>query len=106
MMHSLSTSATGMLAQQLNIDIIANNLANVNTTAFKRSRAEFQDLMYQTERPPGSPQAAGLIHPTSIQIGLGVQTAAIAKNFTQGDFKQTGNPLDLGILHATHAGAR
>ncbi len=97
MERSLWTAATGMAAQQLNMDVIANNLANVNTTGFKRSRAEFQDLLYQTVNAPGTASSASTNLPSGIQIGLGTRTAAIKRLFQQGDFKPTENPLDLVI---------
>lgn len=97
MIRSLFTAATGMQAQQMNVDVISNNLANVNTTGFKRSRADFQDLLYQTVRAPGAPSGDGIQIPTGIQVGLGVKPAAVAKLFTQGDFVNTGNDLDLVI---------
>ncbi len=97
MQRSLFTGATGMTAQQLNLDVIANNLANVNTTAFKRSRPGFQDLLYQTLRAPGSVSAQGLEVPTGIQIGHGVGVASVTKLFLQGSFIETGNALDVAI---------
>ena len=97
MIRSLFSAATGMTAQQLNMDVIANNLANVNTTGFKRSRVDFQDLLYQTIRSAGATQAQGVEVPTGIQVGLGTRAAAIQKIFSQGDFQQTGNPLDVVI---------
>jgi len=97
MIRSLWTAATGMAAQQVNIDIISNNLANVNTSGFKKSRADFQDLLYQNLRTAGTTEAQGSQVPTGIQVGLGTRLAAVQKIFTQGDFKETGNPLDLVI---------
>ncbi len=97
MQRALFTAATGMRAQQLNVDVIANNLANVNTTGYKRSRADFEDLLYQVIKAPGTEAAAGIETPSGIQIGLGVKPAAIQKNFSQGIFKSTENPLDLVI---------
>jgi flagellar basal-body rod protein FlgG len=97
MMRSLFTGATGMEAQKLNIDVIANNLANVNTAGFKRSRADFQDLLYQDAKEPGAASAEGLQVPSGIQVGLGVRPVAVQKIFSQGDFASTGNPLDLVI---------
>ena len=97
MQRSLFTGATGMRAQQLNLDVIANNLANVNTTAFKRSRVDFQDLLYQTLRAPGSISAQGLEVPSGIQLGHGVGIASITKLFLQGSFLETGNSLDIAI---------
>jgi flagellar basal-body rod protein FlgG len=86
-----------MTAQQLNMDVIANNLANTNTTGFKRSRADFQDLLYQNSRAAGTSAAAGAQVPTGIQIGLGARAAAVERIISQGDFRQTNNPLDLVI---------
>ena len=97
MMRSLWTSATGMVAQQMHIDTIANNLANVNTLGYKKSRAEFEDLMYQTMRIAGSPTESGQLMPTGIQMGMGVRPTSVHKFFTQGDFQNTGNPLDVAI---------
>jgi len=97
MIRGLYTAATGMVAQQLNIDVISNNMANVNTLAYKKSRAEFQDLLYQALRIPGGVAAAGLQQPTGMQLGHGVRPSAIKKDFSMGDFKQTNNPLDLTI---------
>jgi flagellar basal-body rod protein FlgG len=86
-----------MDAQRLNIDVISNNLANVNTNGFKKSRADFQELMYQGLRTPGATSGDGSEVPTGIQVGLGVKPAAVQKMFQQGDFAATGNPLDLVI---------
>ncbi len=97
MQRSLFTGATGMEAQQLSLDVIANNLANVNTTAFKRSRTDFQDLLYQTIRAPGTVSAQGLEVPSGIQLGHGVGVAAVTKLFLQGSFIETGNALDVAI---------
>ena len=97
MIRALWTAATGMEAQQLNIDVIANNLANVNTTGFKKSRADFQDLLYQTTKLPGSASSATTQNPTGIEVGLGTRTAAVQKLFTTGDMQRTGNQLDLAI---------
>lgn len=98
MIRALYTSATGMHAQETNIDVIANNLANVNTTGFKKSRADFQDLMYQAIVEPGAQTSAtGTQNPTGIQVGLGVKTAGVQKVFTQGDLTSTNNQLDVAI---------
>lgn len=97
MIPALWTSASGMQSQQLNIDVIANNLANVNTTGFKRSRADFQDILYQTLRAAGTTTTAGNQIPTGMQLGHGSRPAAIQKVFLQGDMQQTQNDLDLGI---------
>jgi flagellar basal-body rod protein FlgG len=97
MIRSLWTGTTGMHSQQLNIDVIANNLANVSTTGFKKSRADFQDLLYQTMKVPGSQSSADTQSPTGILIGLGVKPAAVVKIFTQGELIQTLNELDIAI---------
>jgi len=97
MIRSLWTAASGMQAQTANIDVISNNLANVNTAGFKRSRAEFQDLLYETVRPAGTATAGGSEVPTGIQIGHGTRTVATQKIFMQGDFQHTQNQLDMAI---------
>jgi flagellar basal-body rod protein FlgG len=97
MLRALNAAATGMAAQQLNIDVVANNMANVNTTGFKKSRAEFQDLLYQTMRTPGGQSGNGASLPAGIQVGLGVRTVATQALHVQGAMKQTGNSLDLAI---------
>ena len=97
MIRSLFTAATGMQAQQLNVDVISNNIANVNTVGYKRGRADFQDLLYQTLKAPGMPSAEGTQIPSGIQVGLGVKPVAVQKLFTQGDFSTTNNDLDLVI---------
>jgi flagellar basal-body rod protein FlgG len=86
-----------MEAQQLNIDIISNNLANVNTTGFKKSRGDFQDLLYQTVRMAGSPSGTGTQMPVGIQMGSGVRPAGVQKIFTSGDFQNTQNALDIAV---------
>ena len=97
MIRSLYTAATGMNAQDTNVSVIANNLANVNTVGFKRSRPEFQDLLYQNLRLVGTLSPNGQQVPTGAQLGMGTKTAAIQKIFLQGDFSQTQNPLDIAI---------
>ncbi|MCM2281617.1 MAG: flagellar basal-body rod protein FlgG [Bdellovibrionaceae bacterium] len=97
MIKSLNTAATGMQAQQTNMDVIANNLANVSTTGFKKSRAEFEDLMYHTMKEPGAASGLNAVSPTGVQTGLGVRTSAIQKDFDPGSIKQTKNPLDIAI---------
>lgn len=97
MIKSLTTAATGMQAQQTNMDVVANNLANSNTTGFKKGRAEFEDLMYQTVKEPGAQTGAQAISPTGVQIGLGVKTAAVNKSFEQGSAQITKNPFDVEI---------
>jgi flagellar basal-body rod protein FlgG len=97
MIRGMFSAATGMGAQQLRLDVISNNLANVNTTGFKKSRAEFEDLIYQSMKQAGGELPGGGQVPTSIQVGLGVRPVAVAKMFSQGDYVQTTNPLDLAI---------
>lgn len=97
MMRALFTSATGMLNQQLHVDTIANNLSNVNTTGFKKVRVDFQDLLYQRIREAGTPTALGAELPIGILIGHGVRSIATQRIFLQGDFQETGNPLDMAI---------
>ena len=96
-MRALSIAATGMQTQQLNIDNIANNLANVNTAGFKRGRVDFQDLLYQTVRPAGSNASVNTEIPTGIYVGLGSRPAAIQKVFTQGAYQQTSQKLDMMV---------
>lgn len=97
MIRSLYTAATGMTAQQLNMDVIANNLANVNTTGFKRGRAEFQDLLYQNGRAAGSAAGAGGQIPIGTQVGLGTRASAILRTLNQGDIRVTGVDTDVVI---------
>ena len=97
-MRSLSIAATGMLAQQLNVEVISNNIANMNTTGFKRRRAEFTDLLYQDLRRVGSTSSdAGTIVPAGVQIGIGVKPAAVYRITEQGNMLITDNPLDVAI---------
>jgi flagellar basal-body rod protein FlgG len=97
MIRSLYTAATGMVAQQTQIDTITNNISNINTVGFKKNRAEFADLMYQVAEYAGTSTSQSSISPTGIEIGLGVRPTAIAKMFNQGNFKETGNNMDLAI---------
>jgi len=97
MMRALHTATTGLASQQLNMDVVANNLANVNTTGFKKARAEFQELLYQTLEVAGSETALGTQEPTSLQVGLGVRAGSTQRMFTQGSLESTGNPLDVAI---------
>lgn len=97
MLRGLWSAASGMAAQQLTIDVISNNLANVNTVGFKKSRPDFQDLMYQTLTQAGSTTADGGQIPTGIQIGMGSRPIGVQKMYMQGDFKQTKNELDIAI---------
>lgn len=97
MIRAMWTAASGMGAQQLMIDVTANNLANVNTTSFKKSRPEFEDLFYQIYQDKGAPTTAGGNAPVGIEVGMGTRTAAVQKIFSQGDFMETKNNLDLAI---------
>ena len=97
MMRSLSTAATGMEAQQTRLDVTSNNIANVSTNGFKKQRAEFADLMYQQTRAPGAGAAGGGTTPIGLQVGLGVRVAGTQQMHSEGDLKQTGNPLDVAI---------
>lgn len=97
MMRSLFTAATGMESQQVMIDTISNNLANVNTTAFKRSRANFHDLLYQTLRAPGQNSTAGTVVPTGVQIGAGSRVSSVEKLFNEGAIRVTNKSTDLMI---------
>ncbi|WP_334163845.1 flagellar basal-body rod protein FlgG [Phenylobacterium sp.] len=97
-MQALRTAATGMSAQQLNVEVISNNIANMNTVAFKRQRAEFQDLLYQTLEQPGAQSSdQGTIVPTGVQIGAGVKAGSVYRIATQGSFTRTDNKFDLAI---------
>lgn len=97
-MSALNTAATGMLAQQRNVEVIANNIANLNTVGYKRQRAEFQDLLYQTlERPGAISSETGTAVPNGVQIGTGVKTGSVYRIIEQGNVTATGNDLDLAI---------
>ncbi len=97
-MQALNIAATGMAAQETNVSVISNNIANMTTTGFKRQRAEFQDLMYEQFRRVGTTSSdADTLVPTGIQIGLGVKTGAVYRILEQGTLEQTGNPLDMAI---------
>jgi len=97
MLRAFSTAATGMTAQQMMLDIISNNLANVNTTGFKRSQIDFQDLLYVKLREPGTEVAAGLNTPGGLEVGSGVRAASNIKVFTTGEFQSTDRSLDIAI---------
>lgn len=97
MMRGLWAAATGMACQQTNLDVVANNLANVNTSGFKKSRINFQDLMYQTMQAAGAATASGGQIPSGIQVGMGARVVSVDKAFLQGDFSQTRNPLDMAV---------
>jgi flagellar basal-body rod protein FlgG len=97
-MQALRTAATGMAAQQLNVEVISNNIANMNTVGYKRQRAEFQDLLYQNmERAGAQSSDQGTVVPTGIQVGAGVKTGSVYRITEQGAMTQTGNKLDVGI---------
>ena len=101
MMRSLDIAATGMQAQELNVEVISNNIANMTTTAYKRQRAEFQDLIYQDLSRVGSyTSETGTILPAGIQVGLGVQNSAIGRNNEQGNLQQTNNTFDMALQGA------
>jgi flagellar basal-body rod protein FlgG len=97
MLRALYSSASGMEAQQMNLDVIANNLANVNTTGFKKTKIEFQDLLYQTSSAAGAQQGGGNTLPTGIQIGHGARVAATSRVFTTGEITQTGERMDVAV---------
>lgn len=97
MIKAMRTAATGMVAQQMNVDNIANNLSNVNTTGFKKSKIEFQDILYQNYRRAGAASSVGSQVPAGLSIGYGVRPAATVRQFSTGDLQQTGNPLDMAI---------
>ncbi|OPZ60467.1 MAG: Flagellar basal-body rod protein FlgG [Deltaproteobacteria bacterium ADurb.Bin510] len=97
MIRSMWTAAAGMTAQELRIDVMANNLANVSTNGFKKSRAEFEDVFYQTLKTAGAATPTGGSTPAGIQVGLGVRPTAVKKIFSEGDITQTKNELDMAI---------
>jgi flagellar basal-body rod protein FlgG len=97
MITSLWTGASGMIGQQYHIDTVANNLANVNTTGFKKERADFEDLLYQNLKIAGTPATNESVVPTGIQVGLGVKLGATQKMYSQGSLKQTENPFDMAL---------
>src|SRR5436190_1966744 len=97
MIRALYTAASGMNAQQANIDNVAHNLANVNTTGFKKSRVEFEDLVYEQTKAPGSPTSTTGEAPVGLETGLGVRPAATSRDFSGGNMRSTGGPLDLAI---------
>src|SRR3954466_201872 len=97
MIRALYSAASGMTAQQLNVDNIANNLANANTAGYKMRRAQFQDLLYQSMIQPGASAGQQTVVPTGLQLGLGTRAASNEIIFTQGNFAQTNNPLDVVI---------
>jgi flagellar basal-body rod protein FlgG len=97
MIKAMRTAASGMVAQQMNVDVIANNLSNVNTVGFKKSAIEFQDVLYQKLRSAGSESAAGSTVPVNLEIGYGTKPSATQRSFTMGTLQMTGNPLDIAI---------
>src|SRR4030095_4464781 len=97
MIRALYTAASGMSAQQTNIDNVAHNLANVNTTGFKKSRVEFEDLVYDQTKVPGAPTSTTNETPVGLETGLGVRAVATSRNFGRGNLKDTNGPLDLAL---------
>jgi len=97
MLRAFSTAATGMTGQQMMVDVIANNLANVNTTGFKRSQINFQDLLYVTMKEPGTEVSSGINSPSGLEIGSGVRAASTIKVFSAGELENTARPLDIAI---------
>lgn len=97
MLKALNTAASGMQAQATSMDVLTNNIANVNTNGFKKSRAEFEELMYQTIKEPGSMSGLNAQSPTGVQVGLGVKTAAVQKDFEEGHPVNTNKPLDIQV---------
>ena len=97
MLRAFSTAATGMNAQQMMVDVTANNLANINTTGFKRSQIDFQDLLYVKMKQAGAEVSSGLKSPSGTEIGSGVRAASTVKVFTTGEFINTAKPLDIAI---------
>jgi flagellar basal-body rod protein FlgG len=97
MIKAMRTAAAGMSAQQMNVDVIANNLANVNTTGYKKSKIEFQDVLYQKLRSAGAESAAGSTIPIDLEVGYGTRPVATQRSFTMGQMQMTGNPLDIAI---------
>jgi flagellar basal-body rod protein FlgG len=97
MLRALYSAAAGMQSQQMNLDVISNNLANVNTTGYKKSKIEFQELLYETSRAPGSEQGSGNQIPTGLQLGQGSRPVSTSRVFTMGELSQTGERLDVAI---------
>ncbi len=97
MLRAFSTAATGMSAQQMMVDVIANNLANINTTGFKRSQINFQDLLYVDVEQSGTEVSSGLVSPSGLEVGSGVRAASTIKVFTAGELQNTARPLDIAI---------
>ncbi|MBN1359557.1 MAG: flagellar basal-body rod protein FlgG [Sedimentisphaerales bacterium] len=97
MLRAFSTASTGMMAQQMLVDVIANNLANVNTTGFKQSQIEFQDLLYARQKEAGTEVAPGINAPTGLEVGSGVRVASTLKIFSLGEFRNTGRNMDIAI---------
>jgi flagellar basal-body rod protein FlgG len=97
MLGALNTAATGMGAQAKQLDVISNNIANADTTSFKKSRADFEDLLYQNSKDPGAATSATTQNPTGVQVGVGVRTSGTTREFTDGSLKPTGRNLDVAI---------
>ena len=97
MLRAFSTAATGMAAQQMMVDVTANNLANINTSGFKRSQIDFQDLLYVKMREPGSEVSAGMKSPSGLEVGSGVRAGSTVKVFSMGELMNTGRNKDVAI---------
>lgn len=97
MIRAMWSAASGMNAQQMLIDVMANNLANVNSTGFKKSRTEFEDMFYQVYKEKGTPTTTGGVVPVGIEVGMGTRPVAVQKIFSQGDIQQTNNKMDIAI---------
>ena len=97
MLRALQTASTGMEAQQMNLNTIANNLANVNTTGFKKNKIEFQDMLYEKKRTVGAEEGAGNLVPAGVEVGNGARVASTAKIYTQGQVSQTGEKMDVAV---------
>ena len=97
MIRAMRTAASGMMAQQMQVNTIANNIANVNTVGFKKNRLNFRSMLYRTLREPGASTAANQMNPTGLQIGSGSEVSSSVKLYNQGELEPTGNPLDIGV---------
>src|SRR4051812_7664933 len=98
MINALNTAATGMMAQSHQVEVISNNIANADTVGYKKSRAEFQDLVYQNLKDPGAATSATTANPTGVQVGVGVKLAATSREHGQGAMRPTQRPLDIAIM--------
>ncbi|MCA9596115.1 MAG: flagellar hook-basal body complex protein, partial [Myxococcales bacterium] len=97
MFRSLNIAATGMAAQEMQLEGISHNIANANTVGFKKQRVDFQDLLYQTVRAPGAPTSQTTVSPTGLQVGNGVRVVGTVRSFEQGTLYNTNNPLDVAV---------